>query len=132
MPVACQTHDLWKALMKYKQFQVGHSIKLLMGSFHCLETGWLLTRILIPCGRKLQVELCGNYEFQKETCIQVCLYAAHVCYYPSQSRTLKNWIHDATPPGCHIAVCAETRAIDSAYRVHLSALPDPASSPVCI
>mgnify|MGYP001055777013 CR=1 FL=1 len=73
MPVACQPHDLWKALMKYKQFQVGHSIKLLMVSFHCLETGWLLSRILIPYGRKLQFELCGNYELQKETCIQVCL-----------------------------------------------------------
>lgn len=59
--------------MKYKQFQVGHSIKLLMVSFHCLETGWLLSRILIPYGRKLQLELCGNYELQKETCIQVRL-----------------------------------------------------------
>lgn len=39
MPVSCQTHDLWKALMKYKQFQVGHSIKLLMVCFHCSESG---------------------------------------------------------------------------------------------
>lgn len=39
MPVTCQTHDLWKALMKYKQFQVSHSIKLLMARFHCLSLG---------------------------------------------------------------------------------------------
>lgn len=51
--------------MKYKQFQVGHSIKLLMVSFHCLQSGWLLSRILIPYGKKLQIELCCNYELRK-------------------------------------------------------------------
>ena len=79
MPVTCQTHDLWKALMKYKQFQVGHSIKFLMVSLHCLESGWLPNRILIPYGRKFQIELCCIYELRngagyKHVCVlRVCV-----------------------------------------------------------
>lgn len=52
--------------MTYKQFQVGHSIKFLIVSFHSIESEWLPNRILIPYGRKLEIELDCKSELRKE------------------------------------------------------------------